>query len=62
MAFPRQRQITITVGGEEECDLKDAFDEVVRLIKQGYAMGFNSNETGDFRFEVDDIGSIPATR
>lgn len=49
-----KRTIEIELKGEKESDIEDAFQEVSRLIKEGYLVGQNSNETGSFTFNIED--------
>lgn len=44
------KQITITVRGDEEVDFDNGLDEAVRLVREGYLSGQNSNESGGFYF------------
>ena len=46
------KTITITLSGEDESDIELAFEEVVRVINEGYTNGFNENETGSYKFET----------
>lgn len=48
------KEIIIRVGGESEADIQDAIDEALRLIKDGFSSGFNSNESGFFRMDVNE--------
>lgn len=41
----------IHLEGKHEDDVLYALDEVRRQIEQGFTSGFNSNETGSFRFD-----------
>lgn len=45
-------KLTITISGNETGDLELALEEVQRLVSEGFTSGFDSNETGDFRFEL----------
>jgi hypothetical protein len=40
----------ITIRGENDPDIEDALEEVLRLIREGYTSGQGSNETGEFTF------------
>ena len=45
------REYTITVQGEDQNDIELALAEVLKLIKEGYLSGANSNDTGEFHFD-----------
>lgn len=47
-----ERVITITVQGQYNSDLDDGLNEAVRLIKQGYTSGMESNSSGNYTFDV----------
>lgn len=47
-----ERVITITVQGQYNSDLDDGLNEAVRLIKQGYTSGMESNSSGNYNFNV----------
>lgn len=40
----------ITVEGKTESDIEIAIEEVLRLVKQGYFSGSNSNDSGSHNF------------
>jgi hypothetical protein len=52
------KQFIITCAGFEEGDIECAFEESIRLIKQGFLSGWDRNETGAFSFEVKE--EVPA--
>lgn len=57
------QRITITLRGNNDGDLESALDEVLRLLREGYQSGHNSNESGAFYFTTtDDVptGEEPA--
>jgi hypothetical protein len=47
-----ERVITITIQGAYNSDLEQGMDEVVRLIREGYTSGMDSNSSGNYRFEM----------
>lgn len=57
------RKIVIVARGDTEADLENAINEAIRLVKQDYAEGGNSNETSGFYFNKEDNvpdGELPA--
>lgn len=44
------KKITIELSGQSEYDCDIALDEAVRLLKEGYTAGHNSNESGSYSF------------
>lgn len=48
-----RKTITIKLGGETDEDLDDAFQEVSRLLKDGFRSGFDANDFSRFSFEVE---------
>ena len=48
------RKLRITITGESFYDLEVALDEVKKKIEEEYISGFNSNETGDYEFDITD--------
>lgn len=46
-----KRTITITLTGNTESDVEDAFEEAVTQLKAGNVCGFDKNETSSFSFE-----------
>lgn len=42
---------TIVIEGKKEGDIELAAEEVLRLIREGYTSGMNSNSTSRFHFE-----------
>lgn len=44
--------LTITINGETEADVMDALAEVVKSVDAGNMIGFDRNESSDYRFEV----------
>ena len=57
MTFPINKLMVITLKGKTEYDIDAALDEAASLFKKGYLEGANSNDTGSFRFDVQDIVS-----
>ncbi len=47
-----RKHLRITITGETFWDLEVALDEVKKYIQDEYLSGFNSNETGDYEFDV----------
>ena len=47
-----ERLIIIRVQGAFCSDLEQGLDEAVRLIKEGYKGGADSNSSGNYQFEV----------
>ena len=47
-----RKHLRITITGETFWDLEVALDEVKKHIEEEYLSGFNSNETGDYEFDV----------
>lgn len=45
------REYTIIIRGTEDSDVEMVLEEVLRLIKEGYHSGLNSNDTGSFEFD-----------
>lgn len=44
--------VTITLHGKTQYDLELAAEEVKRLLSEGYLSGMNSNDDGEFYFDV----------
>ena len=49
-----RKKLTIEVVGREDGDLEFVLEEVLRLVKEGYTSGHNSNGSGNFRFSTED--------
>lgn len=47
------RTLQITITGKTDSDLTSGLQEVTRLVDTGMILGFNSNDTGSFRFEIE---------
>lgn len=47
------RTLQITITGNTDGDLARGLEEVTRLVDAGMAIGYNSNDTGSFRFEIE---------
>lgn len=43
-------ELIVKVQGMEDSDLEYGLEEALRLVREGYAHGFNSNDTGAFDF------------
>ena len=52
--------ITITVQGDTDRDLYEAFNEAVRKINNGFTSGWDGNPNGNYRFEVGKTTLKPA--
>lgn len=46
-------KLTVTIDGYQQGDLELALREVESKVAQGYKSGFNSNDTGSFRFDIE---------
>jgi hypothetical protein len=46
------KHLRITITGETYDDLVEALEEVHRKVEEEYTSGFNSNETGDYEFDI----------
>lgn len=44
--------LAVTIQGVETEDLIDALAVIIDHVAQGYTLGFNSNATGSYTFEV----------
>lgn len=44
---------TIEASGKTQGDLEQALEEALKRIRAGNTSGFDSNDDGDFRFDVD---------
>ena len=44
--------LQLTATAQQDSDLEDALEEVLRLVREGYKSGQGSNETGQFSFTV----------
>lgn len=47
-----RKYLRIEISGETESDLEIALDEVKNKVSKGYLSGFDSNETGDYEFNL----------
>lgn len=45
------RTITISLTGQTESDVDDAFEEAITRLKAGYVSGSDQNMTSSFSFE-----------
>lgn len=59
----QKKTIVAALAGVEEADLEAAFSEVVRLVRNDFTSGADSNETGRFAFETYEDGGffVPLT-
>jgi hypothetical protein len=46
-------KLTIEITGDDWYDLELAVEEVLRLVEENYLSGFNRNETGSYRFDIE---------
>ena len=46
-----RKTITMDLEGKTEHDIELAFAEAVRSIKEGNIVGFDTNDTGGYRFD-----------
>jgi hypothetical protein len=44
--------LSLTIKGDTEDDLELAMLEILRLIREGFTSGFDSNESGSYSFTV----------
>lgn len=49
---PMPLALQLTATAQQDSDLEDALEEVLRLVREGYTSGQGSNETGQFSFTV----------
>lgn len=45
-------RLSVRIGGKDRGDLTEALREVCRLVDAGYCSGSNSNDDGDFYFDM----------
>jgi hypothetical protein len=45
------KEFTITVSGETQSDIEAALEEVLKLVREGYLSGVDSNESGEYSFD-----------
>jgi len=47
-------KLTITILGVDQHELATTLEyEVLRLVEEGYHSGFNSNDTGSYKFDIE---------
>ena len=44
---------SVQIEGQETDDLQTALEEVLRLVSNDFTAGYDSNETGSYRFTVE---------
>lgn len=49
-----RKKLTVEVVGREANDLEFGLEEVLRLVRESYTSGHNSNNTGQFVFSIED--------
>jgi hypothetical protein len=54
MMTTTRKHLRITITGETYDDLVEALEEVHRKVEEEYISGFDSNETGDYEFDITD--------
>jgi hypothetical protein len=45
-------ELTVNITGNRTSDLEDAIAEVKRLVDEGYLSGHDSNDTGEYQFDI----------
>ncbi len=48
-------ELKVEIEGRHEIDLEDALEETLRLVREGYLSGSNSNDTGRFTFDIREL-------
>ena len=48
-------KLSLNIEGGKTFDLLLALHEAIKLIEEGYASGFNENDTGSYNFVIDTI-------
>lgn len=46
------KQLEITISGRDVCDLTLALDQVRRKVEAGFLAAFDSNDSGDYTYEI----------
>ena len=49
-------KLTVEIKGESTGDLVNALDALIESIEKGNTSGFDSNDTGNYHFDVAEIG------
>lgn len=49
-----RKKLTVEVVGADDSDLEFGIEEVLRLVKEGFTSGHNSNGSGQFHFSIED--------
>lgn len=49
-----RKKLTVEVIGSDDSDLEFGLEEVLRLVKEAYSSGHNSNGSGSFNFSIED--------
>jgi hypothetical protein len=49
------KKLSIKVNGKTAADLTIALDEVKKKVEQGFLSGFDSNDSGDYEFDIKEI-------
>ena len=49
------KQLEVSISGKTESDLTIALDEVKRKVEQGLLSGFDSNDTGNYTFDITEV-------
>ena len=48
------KKLSVEVNGKTAADLKIALDEVKRKVEAGFLAAFDSNDSGDYAYEITD--------
>lgn len=49
------KQLEIKISGKEASDLTLALDQVRRKVEAGFLVAFDSNDSGDYTYEITDV-------
>jgi len=49
------KMLSVKVNGKTAADLAIALDEVKRKVEQGFLSGFDSNDSGNYEFDIKEI-------
>lgn len=55
-------KFTLNIQGDTQGDLETALEEVLRLVSEGYLAGQDSNETGNYNFDIIEAESATKKR
>ena len=51
-------KLTVNAQGFGYSDLENALEETLRLVRDGFTSGFDSNNTGRYSFEITGAGAV----